>query len=182
MDTALVRLDARDLAHRAAQIRLLLLDVDGVLTDGHLAFAGDGEAGQVFHIHDGLGLQLARGAGLLVGLLSGRASASVARRARDLGLDHVVLGRPEKGGALNEILSALGLAEQEVAYVGDDLPDLPVLRRCGLGYCPADAVAEVRATAHVVLSRNGGRGAVREVVEHLLSARGQWAAVLDRFA
>jgi 3-deoxy-D-manno-octulosonate 8-phosphate phosphatase (KDO 8-P phosphatase) len=182
MASAEIRLEASELARRAARIRLLLLDVDGVLTDGHLAFTGDGEAGQVFHIHDGLGLQLARSAGLLVGLLSGRASASVARRARDLGLDHVVLGRPEKGSAFTELLDALNLSADEVAYVGDDLPDLAVLRRCGIGYCPADAVAEVRATAHVVLCRNGGRGAVREVVEHLLTSRGQWAAVLDRFA
>lgn len=174
-------LDAATLVERARRIRLVLLDVDGVLTDGRLAFDGDAEAGVSFHIHDGLGLKLAQLAALEVGLLSGRSSRAVQRRASDLGLDHVVLGRSDKGPAFAELLDQTGLEADQVAYAGDDLPDLAVLERCGLGFAPADAVAEVRAAAHVVLDHNGGAGAVRELVERLLGWRGEWDTVVARF-
>jgi 3-deoxy-D-manno-octulosonate 8-phosphate phosphatase (KDO 8-P phosphatase) len=170
-----------ELERRAQAIRLVLLDVDGVLTDGRLAFADGDVPGVSFHIQDGLGLKLLQRAGLEVGLLSGRASAAVERRARDLGLDHTILGRVDKGVALTELLERIGMADHELAFAGDDLPDLAVLARCGLGFAPADAVAEVQGAAHVRLERRGGNGAVRELVELLLGWRGVWPAIVDQF-
>lgn len=177
-----------ELVRRCEHLRWLICDVDGVLTDGRLLFfdlPGDGPAAapaQAFDIKDGLALKLAQGAGLKVGLLSGRTSPAAARRARDLGLDLTWLGRAEKGPAFAELLASRGLTADEVAYIGDDLPDLPVLRQAGVAAAPADAAPEVQATAHIVLARPGGRGAVRELVELLLGARGAWDDIVDRFA
>lgn len=170
-----------ELEARARAIRLVLLDVDGVLTSGRLSFADGDAPGVSFHIQDGLGLKLLQQAGLQVGLLSGRNSAAVERRARDLRLDHAVLGRVDKGVALSELLEKVGVADHELAFAGDDLPDLAVLARCGLGFAPANAVAEVRAAAHVRLDRSGGEGAVRELVELLLGWRGEWSEIVDHF-
>jgi 3-deoxy-D-manno-octulosonate 8-phosphate phosphatase (KDO 8-P phosphatase) len=171
----------RDLAARARALRWLLLDVDGVLTDGRLWFGPEGETLKAFHVRDGLALQLAQRSGLSVGLLSGRASAVVERRALDLGLDAVVLGAEDKGRGFAAFLEERGLAPDQVAYVGDDLPDLPVLAACGISFAPADAAAEVRARAEFTLSTRGGEGAVREAVENLLRWRGVWAAAVDAF-
>jgi len=169
-----MRLDDRELARRAAGLEWLLLDVDGVLTDGALLYSADGEAMKAFHVRDGLGLKLAQRAGLGVGLLSGRDSAPLRRRAEELGLDAVILGRDDKEAAFDGFLAARGTRAEHVAYAGDDLLDLPVLRRAGLAFAPADAVAEVRRGADRVLRAAGGHGAVRELVEILLRARGQW--------
>ena len=166
------------LRKRAARIRLLLLDVDGVLTDGHIYLQSlpDGTAAEmkVFSAYDGAGLKLARAAGLRTGLITGRDSAAVSRRAREVGMDFVYQDRAEKLGAYEEILREAGVHNAEVAYVGDDLPDLPVLERVGLAIAVANAAPEVKRAAHYVTARSGGAGAVREVVELLLKAQGKW--------
>lgn len=175
-------IDDAELARRAAAIEWLVLDVDGVLTDGRLVYGPEGEALKVFHVRDGLALRMARRTGLKVGILSGRSSPPIAFRARELGVDELILGRSDKGVAFAEFLARQGTDPERVAYAGDDLPDLPVLRRAGLGFAPADAAAEVRAVAHVVLDAEGGRAAVRELIERLLRARGAWeAAVAEGF-
>lgn len=131
---------------------------------------------------DGLGVKLLQRDGLRVGLLSGRRSPPLEERARELGLDAVMLGRGDKGASFDAFLEEHGAHPESVAYVGDDLPDLPVLRRAGLAFAPADAVAEVRELSGVlVLDRAGGRGAVRELAERLLRARGRWAALVSEF-
>lgn len=171
-----------ELKRRAERLEWLLLDVDGVFTDGRLYYGGQGEAFKVFHVRDGLAVRLARGGGLRVGVLSGRASRGLSRRLAELGLDVVITGRSDKGRAFAEFLARHGADPARVAYAGDDLLDLPVLTRCGLAFAPADAAAEVRAAAHRVLAAPGGAGAVRELVELLLRARGSWAGLVERLA
>ena len=173
------KLSRQELRARALGVSWLLLDVDGVLTDGRLYYGLEGEELKAFHVRDGLGLRLAQKAGLSVGLLSGRTSKAVERRARELDLEIVGLGSGDKGVSLTEFLAELGLEHSQVAYAGDDLPDLPVMRRVALSFAPADAAAEVRAVADVVAERAGGNGAVREIVELLLRARDQWQTVLE---
>jgi 3-deoxy-D-manno-octulosonate 8-phosphate phosphatase (KDO 8-P phosphatase) len=170
-----------EFARRAAALEWLLLDVDGVLTDGRLLYDGAGERLKAFHVRDGLAVKLAQGAGLRVGVLSGRTSPPLVRRSRDLRLDAVLLGRDDKGEAFGDFLAERGAAAERVAYAGDDLFDLPVLTRCGLSFAPADAVPEVRARVDRVLAADGGDGAVRELVEALLRARGAWDGAVARF-
>ena len=171
-----------DLAARAAAVRLLLLDVDGVLTDGSVIYADDGSELKRFHVRDGSGLKLWHAAGKRSAIVSGRQSAAVERRAAELGIGPVLQGRDDKLAALAEVLAATGLTPEEVCAVGDDLPDLPVLRRCGLAVAVADACPEVRAAAAYVTAAPGGRGAVREAVEWLLKAQGRWDELTARFA
>jgi 3-deoxy-D-manno-octulosonate 8-phosphate phosphatase (KDO 8-P phosphatase) len=163
-----------DLIARAKRVRLLLLDVDGVLTAGTVEITSAGGESKSFFIRDGLGLIWARRFGLEVGLLSGRASETTTRRARELGIPIVVQGSNDKRTGYAGILAEQGLEDAEVAYMGDDLVDMPVLGRVGLSAAPADAVDEVRARVHWTSQFPGGRGAVRELVEVLLRARGQW--------
>jgi len=174
-------LGPEQLQQRAQALRWLLVDVDGVLTDGRLYYGAEGESLKVFNAKDGQGMKLAQAAGLSVGLLSARGNAAVERRAEELGLDRLILRRHDKGTAFATFLEEEGLEEHQVAYVGDDLPDLAVLHLCGLGFCPADAATAVQETAHIVLRKEGGAGAVREAVEILLTARGQLDAVVNRF-
>jgi len=166
------------LRKRAARVRLLLMDVDGVLADGriYLQSLPDGAAIEmkVFHSQDGAGLKLARLAGLRTGLITGRESAAVTRRAQEVGLEFIYQDRAEKLPAYEEIVRRAGLSGEEVAYVGDDLPDLPVLARVGLAIAVSNAVPEVKKAAHYVTSRSGGAGAVREVIELVLKAQGKW--------
>lgn len=171
-----------DFRRRAQQIDWVLSDVDGVLTDGSLYIEGRGERLKVFHVHDGLGLQMARQAGLGVGLLSARSSPALDRRASELGVDVVSSGREDKLAAFEEFLRRQQTTAARVAYVGDDLNDLAVLGRCGLSFAPADAAAEVLDLVKVRLKRRGGHGAVREMIEHLLKARGEWPRVLSGFS
>ncbi|HEX2713630.1 MAG TPA: HAD hydrolase family protein [Candidatus Acidoferrales bacterium] len=170
------------LRKRAARTRLLLMDVDGVLTDGHIYLQSlpDGTATElkVFSAHDGAGLKLAKMAGLRTGLITGRESAAVARRAREAEMEFVYQKSAEKLPAYEEILRLAGVADEEVAYIGDDLPDLPVLARVGLAVAVPNAAPEVKKAAHVVTSRPGGAGAVREVIELVLKAQGKWAAAV----
>jgi 3-deoxy-D-manno-octulosonate 8-phosphate phosphatase (KDO 8-P phosphatase) len=156
------------------------MDVDGVLTDGRvwLHSQPDGTATEIkgFSAYDGAGLKLALGAGLRTGLITGRESAAVSRRARECGMEFVYQGRATKIGAYEEILSATGASEEEIAYVGDDLPDLPILNRVGLAVAVANATPETKQAAHYLCKRSGGDGAVREVVELILKAKGMWLA------
>jgi 3-deoxy-D-manno-octulosonate 8-phosphate phosphatase (KDO 8-P phosphatase) len=161
-------------ASRASRIRLLVLDVDGVLTDGGLLYGPSGEDRKRFHVHDGLALVAARQAGLQVAVLSSRASAAVARRMAELGVGEVLQGVGDKASALDALRERLGLETAEVAVMGDDLPDLGAMGRAGLALAPANAVPEVKRAAHWVGRRRGGDGAVREAVEMLLKARRRW--------
>ncbi len=175
--SAEIRLAAADFTARCRRLRWLLLDVDGVLTDGRLTYGADGGVAKTFHTRDGLGIRLLREAGLAVGTLSLRNDPAVAYRARELGLDAVLHGhagsaKGDKTAVFSEFLAARGLDAAAVAYAGDDLPDLPVLARAGLACAPADAAAAVRAAVHVLLTNRGGWGAVRELAELLLAARG----------
>lgn len=157
---------------RAPAIRLALFDVDGVLTDGKLWYGPAGEAMKSFHILDGHGLRMLERAGIATGLLSGRRSEATAARARELGLSHVILGAEDKLARFEALCAQLGLAASACAFVGDDLPDIPVLRHCGLAVAVANAVPEVKACAHLVTAARGGEGAVREFCDFLLEARG----------
>jgi 3-deoxy-D-manno-octulosonate 8-phosphate phosphatase (KDO 8-P phosphatase) len=170
-----------DVGERAVRLKLLLFDVDGVLTDGRLDIDSEGRESKRFHIRDGTAFVWARQAGLLTGLLSARFSAATSERARQLGIPIVRQGEEDKLRAYDAILAELGLRDEEVAYMGDDLLDLPILLRAGLSSAPADAVADVRARVHWVSARDGGAGAIRDLVEHVLRARQQWDAILDRY-
>lgn len=164
-------LAAAEFARRARALEWLLLDVDGVMTDGRLYYSASGEEIKVFHVRDGLGIKLAQRAGLKVGILSGRRSGALARRAADLRLDALIQGRDDKDPAFDEFLAAHETTAERVAYIGDDLLDLPILDRAGLSFAPADAVEAVRQQVDHVLAAPGGAGAVREAVELLLAAR-----------
>jgi 3-deoxy-D-manno-octulosonate 8-phosphate phosphatase (KDO 8-P phosphatase) len=162
------------LSTRAARIRLLVLDVDGVLTDGGLDYGAAGEETKRFFVQDGLALVAARRAGLAVAVISGRASAAVTRRMTELGVSEVHQGVQDKAAAVESVMGRLGLRAAEVAVMGDDLPDLPLMKQAGLALAPANAVAEVRRAADWVARRAGGAGAVRDAVEMLLKARKGW--------
>jgi 3-deoxy-D-manno-octulosonate 8-phosphate phosphatase (KDO 8-P phosphatase) len=156
---------------RAARVRLVVLDVDGVLTDGRLYFGPDGEALKVFDVRDGHGVRLLREAGLGVALLSSRASPIVARRAGELDIGPVLQGERDKLAGLDRLLSAAGVQAAECAYMGDDWPDLPVMARVGFAAAVADAAPEVRRAAHWIAPARGGRGAVRALAEYVLRCR-----------
>jgi 3-deoxy-D-manno-octulosonate 8-phosphate phosphatase (KDO 8-P phosphatase) len=161
-------------ARAAARIRLLVLDVDGVLTDGGLYYGPSGERTKRFHVQDGLGMVEARRAGLTLAVLSGRRSAAVARRLAELGVAHVHQGVRDKRLVLTRLMARLGLDRKHVAMMGDDLNDLPPMRQAGLALAPQNAAREVREAAHWVSRRAGGEGAVREAIELLLGARRAW--------
>jgi len=170
-----------DLAERAAKIELLLLDVDGVLTDGGIVYGDDGTEIKRFHVRDGSGLKLWHLAGKRSAIISGRSSLAVERRAAELGISPVFQGRSEKLPAFESLLTETGLRPDQVCGIGDDLPDLPVLRRCGLAIAVADACAELRAAANYVTSVPGGRGAVRDAIEWLLKLQGLWPGLIADF-
>jgi 3-deoxy-D-manno-octulosonate 8-phosphate phosphatase (KDO 8-P phosphatase) len=175
-----------EIISRARGIKLLLLDCDGVLTDGGLYYTFDGkrvlEGVKVFHIHDGQGLKLAREAGLKLGIISGRVSPALTARARELQIDHLHQGIDDKLSVCEQIKIAEGFADDQIAYIGDDLPDLPVMRRVGLAIAVADAVDEIRECAHFVTNKPGGRGAVREAIELILKAQDKWDESLQRYS
>ena len=166
---------------RASRIKLLLMDCDGVLTDGRLWLTEDGDEQKSFNTHDGLGLSLLHRAGLKSGIITGRASKAVTRRAAELGVEFVRQGEPDKIAAFEQLLQQADVAESEVAFVGDDLPDIPIMKRAELAIAVADAVAETRSVAHYVTQARGGRGAVREVVELILKSQGRWHDLVDEY-
>ena len=155
----------------AARVRLLVLDVDGVLTDGRLYYGTRGEALKVFHVRDGVGLKLLAAAGVTLAVISGRRSAMTARRCRELGIHHLLQGVEDKVAAFQRLRGRLRLPPGACACVGDDLPDVPLMGEVGLSFAVADAHPRARAAAQVITRLPGGRGAVREVCDHLLEAR-----------
>ena len=157
----------------AKKIRWLVLDVDGVLTDGRLYYGNNGEELKAFNIQDGLGIKLLQKAGIGVAVITGRSSALVDRRARELGINPVVQGREDKLTALQELQALHPMALEEIAYIGDDLPDLAVIRRVGLGITPANGRPHIAAHAVIQTNAAGGHGAVREIADLLISAQGQ---------
>ena len=166
---------------QARTVRLLAMDVDGVLTDGHIVLDHQGHELKYFHVHDGQGIVLAQRAGLYIAWISGRASAAVQQRATELHVSWVYQQVADKVQVLQELLTHTGLSAAAVAYIGDDLGDIPVLRRVGLPIAVANAVPEVRACAAWVTRRAGGQGAVREVIDVVLRAQGRWAAVMQDY-
>jgi 3-deoxy-D-manno-octulosonate 8-phosphate phosphatase (KDO 8-P phosphatase) len=166
---------------RARPVKLLLLDVDGVLTDGSIIYTPDGHESKSFSTRDGLGLRLAQKAGIQVGLITARSSEVVQRRAENLGISLVYQGAGRKLEVFRRILAEQGLAQAETAYVGDDWLDLPILTRVGLAVAVADAAPEVREVAHYVTELPGGRGAVREVCDLIIEAQGRREALLAEY-
>lgn len=162
-------------------VRAVICDVDGVLTDGSILLAADGTEVKKFNCQDGAGIKYLVRCGIQVAFLTGRESPAVDHRARELGVQHVRQGAKQKLPAYEELLAAMGVKDAEVCFIGDDLPDLPPMRRAGYAVAVADAREEVRAAAHYVTHAPGGRGAVREVVDRLLKAQGKWADLLRRY-
>ena len=169
------------LAERCARIELLVLDVDGVLTDGSIVYADNGVEIKAFHVRDGSGLKLWQREGKRAAIISGRRSVAVEVRAAELGVSPVVQGAAEKLDAYRQLLAGAGLRPEQACFVGDDLPDLPLLRNCGLAVAVADACPEVRADAHYVTRTPGGRGAVREAIELILRCQGRWQPAVERY-
>ena len=171
----------RDLSQRARQVRLAQFDVDGVMTDGTLFVSGQGESFKPFNILDGLGLKLLKSSGVATGILTGRSSAAVSTRAGELDIDHLIQGANDKLRAYVDLQQQLGLDDEQICYMGDDLPDLPVLRRCGLALSPPGAVDEVRSEVHFVTRMRAGKGAVREACELIMRAQGSWDAHVEPY-
>jgi 3-deoxy-D-manno-octulosonate 8-phosphate phosphatase (KDO 8-P phosphatase) len=170
---------------RASKIKVLLMDVDGVLTDGRLYYLKDHEnkAAEIkaFNSHDGLGLHFLNSAGIKTGVISGRISFATEERARILKMSYVYQGHLEKIPLFEEVLAKEGIKADEAAFVGDDFTDVPLMQRSGLGCAVADARSEVRERAHFVSSKPGGRGAVREIAELILKSQGQWEKILAKY-
>ncbi len=165
----------------AAGIRLLCLDVDGVLTDGGISIDDAGHETKRFHVRDGAALRMWSRLGLETAVITGRSGMALRHRLRELGVRHVISGSKDKGAAFDGLLRDLGMRASEAAMIGDDLPDLPILRRCGLPIAVADATAEVIAIARFVTARPGGNGAVREAVERMLRDAGRWEEAVRTF-
>jgi 3-deoxy-D-manno-octulosonate 8-phosphate phosphatase (KDO 8-P phosphatase) len=173
-----------DVLARARKIKLFLMDVDGTLTDGGVCLisstvvGGDGHSSvsemKVFNAQDGQGLSLAHTMGIQTGFITGRSSPAVAKRAEELKVTFVCLGQAKKMQAYEDCMKKAGVTEDEVAYMGDDLPDMPLARRAGLAVCVADGVPELKAVCHYTTQRVGGRGTAREVIELILKAQGRW--------
>lgn len=163
------------------KIKLLLLDVDGVLTNGQIVIGQSGELCKAFHVADGLGISIAQRLGLKVGIITGRKSAIVEKRAQELGIEILYMGIANKLGALQEIVTAEKISLAEVAYMGDDLNDLAVLQKVGFAAAPANAAVEVKERVHYIAHRSGGQGAVRELVEYILKEQGLWKKAIQEY-
>ncbi|SHI78187.1 3-deoxy-D-manno-octulosonate 8-phosphate phosphatase (KDO 8-P phosphatase) [Malonomonas rubra DSM 5091] len=166
---------------KLAKIKLLLLDVDGIMTDGRIIYDNQGNELKAFDVKDGHGLKMIQRAGIKIGIITGRESGVVARRAAELGIDILYQKALTKLDPYKEILGAEGLTDEQVAYMGDDVVDLPILRRVGFSATVADAVPDVLPLVDYVATRPGGRGAVREVCDMLLRASGQWEELTERY-
>ena len=166
---------------RLKKIKLLLLDVDGVLTDGRIIYSSDGFETKAFDVKDGHGLKMLQRAGIDVGIITGRDSSVVAHRAQELGIKILYQGVKDKLIPFREILETYGVKEDEIAYVGDDIVDLPILLRAGFAATVADALPEVKAHVHYVTERNGGRAAVREICDLILKASNRWDDVTAKY-
>jgi len=168
-----------NLNQKIKKIKMLLLDVDGVLTDGKIILGNNDTELKAFDIHDGFGIKMAQQGGIKVGVITGRKSEAVAKRAKELQLDEVVQGQMRKAQAFNQILVKHNLSEKEVAFIGDDLFDLPVLIRAGFSVAVANAREEVKAKVDYVTQLPGGKGAVREVTDLILKTQNKWQHVLE---
>jgi 3-deoxy-D-manno-octulosonate 8-phosphate phosphatase (KDO 8-P phosphatase) len=166
---------------RLKKIRCLLMDVDGVLTDGKLHFSSDGQEFKTFDVQDGHGIAMAQRAGLVIGFISGRPSKATARRAADLGVKIVLQKPSNKMDMVEQVKKEHGFRDEEIGFIGDELVDLPVLRRVGLAVAVPNAMEEVKQVAHYVTRRRGGDGAVREVIEMILKAQGTWSKVIAKY-
>lgn len=174
-------LNDSDFLARAKKIKLLILDVDGVMTNGQIIWDSNRNEIKAFHVRDGHGIKMAERAGLTIAIITGRKSDVVDIRAKELGINEVYQGALEKMPVYREMLIRLGLVDEEAAYVGDDIVDIPVMSKVGLSFAVADAEPYVRDAAHCITARNGGEGAVREVIDRLLQARGDWEAVTAKY-
>jgi 3-deoxy-D-manno-octulosonate 8-phosphate phosphatase (KDO 8-P phosphatase) len=172
---------ALDALARARRVRLVIFDVDGVLTDGKLWYGPGGEELKAFHAFDGHGVKLLRMADLDTAIISGRDSPAVAERAKELGIEHVVQGADDKREAFERMLKRLKVQRRAAAYMGDDVVDLPVLTRCGFACAPHEAPEDVRRRVHYIASADAGHGAAREVCEFILEAQGKLGRVMRRF-
>jgi len=175
-------LTPREIQQRAKELRILILDVDGVMTDGGIILVGKEEEAKRFDVQDGMGVTLARAAGLKVGIITGRKSAVVRRRAQELNIDEVCAGHFGKAEALDFILDKYNLDPAQVAYIGDDILDLPVMRVVGLPIAVANARPEVKAASLYVTNSAGGHGAIREAVDWLLELRGERNGIYELYA
>jgi 3-deoxy-D-manno-octulosonate 8-phosphate phosphatase (KDO 8-P phosphatase) len=174
-------LEREEIERRASRVKLLLLDCDGVLTDGRITLIEGGDEEKSFHTRDGHGLVLLHRAGLQSAVISGRTSSALERRARDLGIRHLRQGTHDKIVEFREVLEAAGVTGEETACLGDDVTDIPLMRRCTLAVAVADATEDTRAHAHYVTTLPGGFGAVREVCELILKAQGRWEELMKRY-
>ena len=163
------------------RIQLVIFDVDGVLTDGAILLTPDGREIKRFHVHDGTGIKYLERAGIQTAILSGRSSRATARRAAELGIRHVLQGYKRKLDGLKRIMKATGLPAEKICFMGDDLPDIPVMRAVGYAVAVADARPEVIQRANWVTRAGGGRGAARELAEKLLKAQGKWRKIISRY-
>jgi 3-deoxy-D-manno-octulosonate 8-phosphate phosphatase (KDO 8-P phosphatase) len=171
----------QDIIDRARKIKLLILDCDGVLTDGRIIMLPGSDETKTFDVKDGHGIVMAQRAGLRIAIISGRKSSVVRARATELGVAHLYEMAWVKTEPYEKVLAEEGLTDEEVCYVGDDVVDIPLLRRAGLGVAVADAVEETKKHSHIVTERGGGRGAVREVIEFILKAQDKWDEAMDRY-
>ena len=174
-------LHTSEVERRARRIKLLLMDCDGVLTDGRIELLANGDEQKTFHARDGQGIALFHRAGLKTGIISGRTSSAVERRAQDLGITYVRQQAKHKVAALEEILTLAGVSVEQCAYIGDDLADIPVMDRVELAVAVADGAVETRHAAHFVTEEKGGHGAVREVTDLILKVQGHWEELMKRF-
>jgi 3-deoxy-D-manno-octulosonate 8-phosphate phosphatase (KDO 8-P phosphatase) len=174
-----------DAEERARRVGLILMDVDGVLTDGRILLLPDAQGGvqevKIFDVQDGVGISFAHRAGLRTGILTGRSSGSVGARARELGIEIVEQGSHNKLESYSKIRERVKLDDAAIAYIGDDYQDLPILRRAGLAVAPANAQEELKKICHIVTEKSGGRGAVREAIDFILKAQGKWDQIMTRY-
>ncbi len=166
--------------NRLEQIRMVLLDVDGVLTAGEIIYDDSGEQTKVFYVRDGLGIRLLKEAGIQVGIITGRRGKALQHRCDNLGIELIYDGIRDKDKAIDDIHKDTGIAIEAMAFVGDDLPDLPAVKKVGLGVAVGDADPLVKENAHMVTNAPGGKGAVREVSEAILKAQGLWDNLIER--
>ncbi|MGO4380143.1 KdsC family phosphatase [Pseudoduganella sp. RAF53_2] len=170
-----------DIVKRAAKVRLMIFDVDGVLTDGSLHYGADGEMMKTFNVHDGLGIKLLQESGVQTAIISARRSPQVTARAKDLGIEFVHQGGHDKLTPFKALLQQLGLTEEQVGFIGDDVVDLPILSRVGFAVSVPNGRPEVHSRVHHVTQASGGRGAVREVCEFVLRAQGNFERIMAQF-
>ena len=166
---------------KLAKIELLLLDVDGVLTDGNITYSDSGEQIKSFNSKDGLGMRLLMDAGIDVGIITGRKSKALEHRCENLGITLLFDNIKDKSTALDKIISRTGISAKKIAFAGDDLIDLPVLKRVGVSFCVQDASLDIQNHCDIITNQKGGHGAVREICENILKAKGLWEFILNKY-